>query len=142
MADTAHVSPAGELPLRSLLRVRAVAAQLAEELHGFVPDERGRERLARVHHRAVRKLGAVLPPPLAAELQTLRTVTLADDCTLGEIRVANAQLLGWLEGLLDSAVIEILTDDADALPQSARAAAGPARAGVARPVTGPDVGPW
>jgi hypothetical protein len=74
--------------------------------------------LARVLDGAVEELEAALPPPFGAELRTLGGRALADGCTLGEIRVANALLEGWIEGLLDSAVMEIIADGSDAGPSS------------------------
>ncbi len=107
MGDTARILLPGDLPLGHLFRVEAVATMMVRELHHFVPDEGGRRRLAAVHDRAVEELEVLLPRELADELRALRAGALADTCTLGEIRVAQAQLLGWVEGVLSSVVMEI-----------------------------------
>src|SRR6266508_2235057 len=113
MGDTAPILLPRDLPLGHLFRVQAVATMMVRELHHFVPDEGGRKRLAAVHDRAVDELEFVLPRELADELRALRAGALADACTLGEIRVAQAQLLGWVEGLLGSVVMEIGRVDAE-----------------------------
>ena len=60
--------------------------------------KRGGQRLAEIYHRAVGELSEVLSPDLQEELADLAP-PLAGVPSESEIRVAQAQLVGWLEGL-------------------------------------------
>lgn len=97
--------PDGELdestvnePMR-LVRVGSMLEAMRAELREMDPDEVGRERLVEVYQSARQKLAETLSGPLAEELDTM-VPALEDDPTAGEVRVAHAQLLGWLQGLL------------------------------------------
>lgn len=87
-----------EEPMR-LVRVGSMLEAMRAELHEIDPDDVGRERLVEVYHSARRKLAETLSGPLADELDTM-VPALEQEPTTGELRVAHAQLLGWLQGLL------------------------------------------
>lgn len=87
-----------EEPMR-LVRVGSMLEAMRSELHQLDPDEVGRERLMEVYESARRKLAETLTGPLAEELDSM-VPALEDKPTTGELRVAHAQLLGWLQGLL------------------------------------------
>ncbi|PSO54749.1 MAG: hypothetical protein BRC31_01535 [Actinobacteria bacterium QS_5_72_10] len=87
-----------EEPMR-LVRVGSMLEAMRAELHELDPDEVGRERLVEVYRSARAKLAETLSGPLAEELDSM-IPALEEEPTTGELRVAHAQLLGWLQGLL------------------------------------------
>ena len=63
-------------------------------------DEASRERLAEIYERSIVELSDALSPDLQEELQMLALpFKEGDPPSIGEIRIAKAQLVGWLEGL-------------------------------------------
>ena len=81
-----------------LLRIASMVRELLDETRQASLDEAGRTRLADVYHRAVGELTEVLSPDLQDELGGLAP-PLQGVPSESEIRVAQAQLVGWLEGL-------------------------------------------
>jgi hypothetical protein len=81
-----------------LLRIASMVRELLDETRQASLDEPGRKRLADIYHRAVGELSEVLSPDLKDELGGLAP-PLAGVPSESEIRVAQAQLVGWLEGL-------------------------------------------
>jgi hypothetical protein len=83
-----------------VMRIASMIKQLLEEVHNAPLDEAGRLRLAGIHERSLKELEDGLAPELVEEL---RSITLPfDDSqtpTDSELRIAQAQLVGWLEGL-------------------------------------------
>jgi hypothetical protein len=81
-----------------LLRIATMVRELLEETRGAPLDEQGRTRLRKIYERSVDELKAVLPDELERELQEF-VLPLEGVPTESEMRVAQAQLVGWLEGL-------------------------------------------
>lgn len=81
-----------------LLRIASMIRELVEEVRGTKLDDQGRSRLAEIYRASVNQLKEALSPDLQEELQTL-AAPLDEPSSESEIRVAQAQLLGWLEGL-------------------------------------------
>ena len=83
-----------------VMRIGSMVKQLLEEVRGAPLDEASRERLAEIYDRSVMELSEALSPDLRAELASL---TLPFDegeiPSESELRIAKAQLVGWLEGL-------------------------------------------
>jgi hypothetical protein len=83
-----------------VMRIGSMIKQLLEEVHAAPLDEGGRKRLAGIHGRAIAELEKGLAPELAEELHAMalpfdESTTPSD----AELRIAQAQLVGWLEGL-------------------------------------------
>ena len=72
--------------------------ELVEEVRQTQIDEKGRGRLADIYRNSIDQLKDSLSEDLRAELDSL-ALPLEADSSEAEIRVAQAQLLGWLEGL-------------------------------------------
>ena len=74
--------------------------QLLEEVKAAPLDEASRNRLKEIHQASIKELEAGLAPELVEELERL-TLPFTDEGTPseGELRIAQAQLVGWLEGL-------------------------------------------
>ena len=81
-----------------LLRIASMIRELIEETQRSSLDEPGRERLAEIYRRSVSELDEVLSEELKEELDELAP-PLEKPASESEVRVAQAQLLGWLEGL-------------------------------------------
>jgi hypothetical protein len=81
-----------------LLRIASMVRELLEETRGAPLDEQGRTRLRQIYERSVDELRSVLPEELERELQEF-ILPLEGVPTESEMRVAQAQLVGWLEGL-------------------------------------------
>jgi len=83
-----------------VMRIGSMVKQLLEEVRQAPLDEASRERLAEIYERSVTELAEALSPDLQEELRSL-ALPFDDDAipTDGELRIAQAQLVGWLEGL-------------------------------------------
>jgi hypothetical protein len=84
-----------------VMRIGAMVRQLLEEVRHAPLDEAGRARLAEIYDQSVQELSSSLSPELASELRRLALPLNGDDDLPSEpeLRVAQAQLVGWLEGL-------------------------------------------
>jgi hypothetical protein len=83
-----------------VMRVGSMIKQLLEEVRAAELDEKGRQRLRDIHARSIAELETGLAPELRDELERLSLPFSADEIpTEAELRIAQAQLVGWLEGL-------------------------------------------
>jgi hypothetical protein len=83
-----------------VLRIGSMIKQLLEEVRTSSLDEAGRARLRDIYERSIKELEDGLAPELVEELERLSLPF--DDDTVpseAELRIAQAQLVGWLEGL-------------------------------------------
>jgi hypothetical protein len=81
-----------------LLRIASMVRELLEETRHASMDEPGRKRLLDIYHRSIEELGGSVSVDLKEELQEL-VPPLDGVPSEAEMRVAQAQLVGWLEGL-------------------------------------------
>jgi hypothetical protein len=81
-----------------LLRIASMVRELLDETRQATIDEAGRRRLTDVYRRAVGELRESISEDLQEELVELAP-PLEGVPTESEIRIAQAQLVGWLEGL-------------------------------------------
>lgn len=102
------------------IRVGQMARQLLDEIREIPLDESGRARLHAAHERSVTELASALSPELTDELCTLMA-PLDDDSTPSarELKIVQAQLVGWLEGLFQGIRISMLAEQLDAEQQLA-----------------------
>lgn len=83
-----------------VMRIGSMVRQLLEEVRGTQLDEASRERLAEIYERSLVEISTALSPDLAEELHVLALPFKDGEVPSdGELRVAKAQLVGWLEGL-------------------------------------------
>ena len=83
-----------------VMRIGSMVKMLLEEVRAAPLDEPSRERLAEIYERSVAELSEALSPDLQHELKMLALPFRDGEVpTESEIRVAKAQLVGWLEGL-------------------------------------------
>lgn len=81
------------------MRIAAMARQLLDEVRYAPLDEASRTRLREIYDTSVNELAEVLSPELNDELRRLSSPFEGTAPTDAELRVAHAQLVGWLEGL-------------------------------------------
>ncbi len=83
-----------------VMRIGSMIKQLLEEVRAAPLDEAGRQRLKEIHHRSIAELEDGLAPELRDELERLSLpFTETGTPSESELRIAQAQLVGWLEGL-------------------------------------------
>lgn len=97
--DGDHDTEAVTSPAK-VMRIGSMVKALLEEVRAAPLDEPSRERLAEIYDRSIVELSEALSNDLQQELKML-TLPFADGeiPSESEIRVAKAQLVGWLEGL-------------------------------------------
>src|ERR1700741_3921550 len=83
-----------------VMRIGSMIRQLLEEVRAAPLDEKSRARLREIHESSIKELEDGLAPELVEELERL-SLPFAEDSlpSESELRVAQAQLVGWLEGL-------------------------------------------
>ncbi len=96
--EGADVTESVQQPAK-VMRIGSMVKQLLDEVRAAPLDEASRTRLREIYEESVRELAGALSPDLAAELD--RMALPFDDSvpSEGELRIAQAQLVGWLEGL-------------------------------------------
>ncbi|MDF0531810.1 bacterial proteasome activator family protein [Tsukamurella sp. 8F] len=83
-----------------VMRIGTMIKQLLEEVRAAPLDDASRTRLKEIHRSSIKELEDGLSPELQAELERL-ALPFSDESTPSdaELRIAQAQLVGWLEGL-------------------------------------------
>jgi hypothetical protein len=83
-----------------VMRIGTMIKQLLEEVRAAPLDEASRMRLKEIHQRSIQELESGLAPELREELERI-TLPFTDDevPSDAELRIAQAQLVGWLEGV-------------------------------------------
>ena len=94
-----HITELVEQPAK-VMRIGSMIRQLLEEVKAAPLDEASRQRLKEIHAASIKELESGLAPELVDELERL-SLPFTEDGTPseGELRIAQAQLVGWLEGL-------------------------------------------
>jgi len=82
-----------------VMRIGSMVKQLLDEVKAAPLDQASRERLAAIHERSVIELRQALSPDLQDELRNLALPFQDGVPSEAELRIAQAQLVGWLEGL-------------------------------------------
>ena len=121
-----------------VMRIGTMVKQLLEEVRSTDLDEKGRERLATIHRRSVEELEDGLSKDLIDELERLDLPfdTSEGPPTTSELRIAQAQLVGWLEGLFHGIQTAVMAQQAMARQELARH--GQLPPGMVAPGTAPN----
>ena len=82
-----------------VMRIGSMTKQLLEEVRQAPLDEASRSRMKEIYETSVRELADGLSPDLRDELDRMAMPFQDDTPSDSELRVAQAQLVGWLEGL-------------------------------------------
>ncbi|WP_034266705.1 bacterial proteasome activator family protein [Actinospica robiniae] len=97
--DPTSVAEMVEQPAK-VMRIGSMIKQLLEEVRAAPLDEASRARLAEIHRSSIAELEKGLAPELINELERLSLPFAEDEVpSEAELRIAQAQLVGWLEGL-------------------------------------------
>ncbi len=96
--DERHITELVEQPAK-VMRIGSMIRQLLEEVKAAPLDEASRQRLLKIHESSIKELEAGLAPELVEELERLSLPFGEATPSEGELRIAQAQLVGWLEGL-------------------------------------------
>lgn len=97
--ETRSITDLVEQPAK-VMRIGTMIKQLLEEVKAAPLDDASRSRLREIHATSIRELEGGLAPELREELQRL-ALPFSEDAVPSdpELRIAQAQLVGWLEGL-------------------------------------------
>jgi hypothetical protein len=92
-----------------LIRIATMVKSMLEEVRQASLDDAGRQRLRQIHERSLAELSEVLSDDLQEELTEVMLPF--DDATPSdaELRIAQAQLVGWLEGLFHGIQATMMT---------------------------------
>ena len=96
--DEEDIGESVEKPAK-VMRIGSMVKQLLEEVRQAPLDEASRERLREIYEQSIRELADGLSPDLAAELDRVSIPFDNPTPSESELRIAHAQLVGWLEGL-------------------------------------------
>lgn len=123
-----------------VMRIGSMIKQLLDEVKSAPLDEAARTRLREIHQQSIKELEEGLAPELVAELDRL-ALPFADGApSEAELRVAQAQLVGWLEGLFHGIQAALFAQQMSAKAQfeeMRRQAAMPAQIGAPQQHAGP-----
>jgi hypothetical protein len=123
-----------------VMRIGTMIKQLLEEVRAAPLDDASRNRLRDIHQASIHELEEGLAPELRDELERL-TLPFSEDKipSDGELRIAQAQLVGWLEGLFHGIQTALFAQQLTARAQLEQMRQGvlPPGAGMSGPHGGP-----
>ena len=111
-----------------VMRIGSMIKQLLEEVRNAPLDEAGRARLAEIHRRSIAELKQGLAPELIEELDRIALPFQDEAPSDAELRIAQAQLVGWLEGLFHGIQTALFAQQMAAQAQLQQMRAPPGRA--------------
>lgn len=92
-----------------LIRIATMVKSMLEEVRQASLDEAGRQRLRQIHERSLAELSEVLSEDLQEELSEVMLPFDEGTPSESELRIAQAQLVGWLEGLFHGIQATMMT---------------------------------
>ncbi|MFL4967716.1 MAG: proteasome activator [Xanthobacteraceae bacterium] len=112
-------APEGEQVARptKLIRIASMVRALLEEARRAPLDDAGRRSLKEIHERSIQELEEILSPDLRQELAEVTLPFSGDTPTESELRIAQAQIVGWLEGLFQGIQATLFTQQMQAQRQ-------------------------
>ena len=123
-----------------VMRIGSMIRQLLEEVRAAPLDEKSRARLREIHESSIKELEDGLAPELVEELERLSLPFAENELpSEAELRVAQAQLVGWLEGLFHGIQTTLFAQQMAARAGTSSAAGAPAGPGF-RQMPGEDAG--
>ena len=100
-----------------LIRIASMTRAMLEEVRASGLDDSGRKRLISIYRNSIDELREVLSDDLKEELDSIFLPLEQDTPTESELRVAQAQLVGWLEGLFHGIQASLFTQQMSAQAQ-------------------------
>ena len=116
-----------------VMRIGTMIKQLLEEVRAAPLDEASRNRLREIHATSIRELEQGLAPELREELDRFTLPFSNDSPSDAELRIAQAQLVGWLEGLFHGIQTALFAQQMAARAQLERMRQGALPPGITRP---------
>ena len=106
-----------------LIRIATMTRSILEEVRTATPDEAGRDLISKIHDRSLDELRDVLGEELLTEFDRMFEPLLDEEPpTSSEVRIAQAQLIGWLEGLFQGIQASLVTKQMVAQARAAQRA--------------------
>jgi hypothetical protein len=136
--DIDEITAQVEQPAK-VMRIGTMIKQLLEEVRAAPLDEAGRRRLREIHETSISELEDGLAPELRDELRRLSLPFGGEVPSEAELRIAQAQLVGWLEGLFHGIQTALYAQQAVARAQleEMRRRALPGGTGEGQVIVGP-----
>ncbi len=100
-----------------LIRIASMVRALLDEARRAPLDDAGRRSLKEIHERSIRELEGILSDDLKRELDEVSLPFSSDTPTESELLIAQAQLVGWLEGLFHGIQATLFTQQMQAQRQ-------------------------
>ena len=100
-----------------LIRIATMLRSMLDEVRRAPLDDAGRRMLAQIHARSLRELEDILSIDLKNELNEVALPFESDAPSESELRIAQAQLVGWLEGLFHGIQATLFTQQSMATQQ-------------------------
>lgn len=100
-----------------VMRIGSMVKSLLDEARSAPLDEAGRTRLREIYETSVQELSSALSPDLGGELARMAPPFSLEVPTESELRIAQAQLVGWLEGLFHGIQASLFVQQAAANAQ-------------------------
>ena len=100
-----------------LIRIASMTRAMLEEVRESGLDDQGTQRLIAIYHNSIDELREVLSDDLKDEMDAIFLPLEQDTPTESELRVAQAQLVGWLEGLFHGIQASLFTQQVSAQTQ-------------------------
>ena len=95
-----------------LIRIASMTRAMLEEVRRAPIDETGRNLLVEVHERSLNELKEIISDDLKEELETIFLPLKDEQISEGSVRIAQAQLVGWLEGLFHGIQASLFSQEA------------------------------
>jgi Bacterial proteasome activator len=117
--DTPADPAAGEQVTKptKLIRIASMVRGMLDEVRRAPLDDAGRRALREIHEKSLHELEGVLSPELRDELEEVVLPFTSETPSESELRIAQAQLVGWLEGLFHGIQATLFTQQAMAQQQ-------------------------
>jgi hypothetical protein len=100
-----------------LIRIASMVRALLDEARRAPLDDAGRRSLKEIHERSIHELEEILSPDLREELEEVSLPFTSDTPSESELRIAQAQVVGWLEGLFQGIQATLFTQQMQAQNQ-------------------------
>ena len=100
-----------------LIRIASMVRALLDEARLAPLDDAGRRSLKAIHERSIHELQDILSPDLRKELEEVTLPFSSETPSDAELRIAQAQLVGWLEGLFHGIQATLFTQQMQAQRQ-------------------------
>jgi hypothetical protein len=100
-----------------LIRIASMTRAMLDEVRQAPLDDAGRTRLLSIYQRSINELREVLSPDLKEELDSIFLPLERETPSESELRIAQAQLVGWLEGLFHGIQASLFSQQMSAAAQ-------------------------